>query len=150
MASQLQIWFDGACHNAKGSLTPMGVGMVVKLDGKIIEESAYAPPMLGTSNVAEWIGCYLAINKAIDLIKTRNIDGVVIFSDSLLIVSQMNREFEVRSENLLLYYERCSALYKKIHKITNIIHVRREFNKEADIQSKIGIKKSLYDKNHFL
>jgi ribonuclease HI len=147
MASVLEIWFDGACHNAKGKLTPMGVGLVVKMDGDIIEELAYAPPMLGTSNVAEWIGCYLALTRTIEFHRRYNIYSVEIFSDSLLIVSQMNGEFAVRSENLLPYYEKCLLLFNKIKKFSSITHVRREFNKEADVQSKIGLKNSLYHLN---
>ena len=147
MASELKIWFDGACHNAKGALTPMGVGLVVKVDGETIEELAYAPPLLGTSNVAEWIGCYLAITKTIELVNKYNIDEVEIFSDSLLIVSQMNGEFEVRSEQLRPYFDKCTLLFKKIRKFSTITHVRREYNREADVQSKVGLKKSLYHLN---
>lgn len=147
MASVLRIWFDGACHNAKGALTPMGVGLVVQLDDKVIEEIAFAPPILGTSNVAEWIGCYLAIKKVIELTGKYNILYVEIFSDSLLIVSQINGEYEVRSEQLRPYFDVCTSLFKKIKKFSSISHVRREFNKEADVQSKIGIKKSLYHLN---
>jgi len=147
MASELKIWFDGACHNAKGALTPMGVGLVIKMDDETIVEMGYAPPLLGTSNVAEWIGCYLAITRAIELVEKHHIRSIEIFSDSLLIVSQMNGQFEVRSEQLRPYFDICTTLFKKIKKFSTITHVRREFNKEADVQSKIGLRNSLYHLN---
>ena len=142
MARQLKIWFDGACHNIKGVLNPMGVGLIVRDGDVVLEELAYTPPILGTSNVAEWIGCYLALRQAKNLLRIADVSYIEIFSDSQLIVNQLNGKFEVRSEELKPFYEECISIFKTIKRSVSVTHLRRNFNTEADRLSKVGLKKN--------
>src|SRR5262249_19692013 len=54
-----------------------------------------------------------------------------IFSDSELLVKQMNGEYKVKNEDLRELYEEACHLRKEFEKVT-ITHVRREQNKRAD------------------
>lgn len=141
-----RIWFDGACHNKKGELTPMGVGVWAEIDGKVVYELAYAVPVLGTSNVAEYVGCWLALKKALELAQLANVNRVVISGDSKTIVNQVNEIWEVRAVSLLEFNSRCIKLFKSIKKFKpiSIVHVRRQFNQRADVLSKKGLKKNVF------
>lgn len=147
MGKQIRIWFDGACHNKKNELTPMGVGLIIKKDEAVIEQLAYTPPVLGTSNVAEWIGCYLALKAAERLLKSPEVTYIEIFSDSQLIVNQINGQFEVRSTDLKVFYTQCVTIFKHINRKVSITHLRRQFNQEADRLSKQGLKDNPFSQN---
>ena len=59
-------------------------------------------------------------------------------SDSLLIVQQMLGAYRVKHEGLIPLYQRARMLAAKIGNVT-FEHVRREYNKEADRLSNLGM-----------
>jgi ribonuclease HI len=78
-----------------------------------------------TNNVAEWTSLILALDDA----KKNNYYPITIKMDSLLVVSQINDKWKVKTPHLMPYYKKAKTLMTS--QVT-VEHVRREFNKEAD------------------
>jgi len=148
MLSKLSIYFDGACHNKKDELSPMGIGVAVYMEDTYFSEfsvSEYFP--LGTSNVAEWNACVTTMCIIKELSEDCVIDEdtiVEIYSDSQLITNQFNGLWKMndkmfkdryRAAWMLLRASNVGEEYKKI------IWIPREQNQQADKLSKIGLKK---------
>jgi len=62
-----------------------------------------------TNNQAE----YQALVKRLELLREVRADAVEIFDDSMLVINQLARVYECRSEILVSYYERCLQLLKE-------------------------------------
>jgi len=80
-----------------------------------------------TNNQAE----YQALIKGLELLKKVNADAVEFFSDSMLIINQLARSYECRSEVLIGYYERCVQLLKEFRDF-RLEHIARLHNEEAN------------------
>jgi len=65
----------------------------------------FSLPIVATStnNLAE----YQALVKGLELLREICADAVEIFRDSMLVINQLVRVYECRSEILISYYERC-------------------------------------------
>jgi hypothetical protein len=77
--------------------------------------------------VAEYTALLAALEKAVEL----GVKRLGVFSDSELLVKQMNGEYKVKNEDLKSLYSEASALRRKLDGVT-LTHVRREQNKRAD------------------
>lgn len=142
----IEIKFDGACHNKKGESSIMGVGVAVFFDGEYIEEESVAIQVIpenvrGTSNISEWEGCCEAFKMAIQLEQNYPNNEIKIFSDSEIISKQFNDVFGI-NETSFYFYLGIARKYREQLKNKKLMveWVKREFNKEADKLSKIGIK----------
>jgi len=62
-----------------------------------------------TNNQAD----YQALIKGLELLKEVRVDAVEIFGDSMLVINQLARIYECRSEVLIAYYERSIQLLKE-------------------------------------
>ncbi len=124
------VYIDGASFGNPGSA---GIGIVVKdLDGSTIRTvSEYIGKT--TNNVAE----YTSLLRAMDIVNKLNIPYVTVYSDSELLVKQINGEYSVRDDKLKELYSRALGMIKKF-KSFRIIHVDRNSNKEADRLAKMG------------
>ncbi len=80
-----------------------------------------------TNNVAEYSALLRGLESALEM----GIRDISIFLDSELLVRQMNGIYKVKNRNLRPMWERAMGLVSKFD-TCNIIHVRRELNKEAD------------------
>lgn len=80
-----------------------------------------------TNNVAEYTALVRGLEAAADL----GLKRIAVFSDSELLVKQMNGEYRVKHPDLLPLYEDARELVKEFDTVS-ISHVRREFNKRAD------------------
>ena len=80
-----------------------------------------------TNNVAEYTGLLTALEKAVAL-KAKN---VKIYSDSELMVRQINGEYKVKNENLRELYLQCKSLLDNFSK-WEIKHIFRDKNTKAD------------------
>lgn len=86
-----------------------------------------------TNNVAE----YSAVVKAYELIeaefsRSKKVDFIYFFLDSLLVVSQLNGVYKIKDKNLLQLLLAVKEAQKKSSAVVSYKHVRREENKEAD------------------
>lgn len=112
---------------ARGNPGPAGIGAILNLeDGTVVSEiSKYLGET--TNNQAEYRALIAGLEKAKEL----QAEAVDCYLDSELVVKQLNREYKVKNAELaplFLQIHNLSLSFKKI----NFIHVRREFNKEAD------------------
>ena len=62
-----------------------------------------------TNNQAE----YQALIKGLELLKEVHADAVEIFGDSMLVINQLARSYECRSEILITYYEKSMQLLRE-------------------------------------
>ncbi len=104
MLDELKIYTDGA---SRGNPGPASAAYVItKKDGSVLNEGA---EFLGrtTNNRAE----YMAVIKALEMTKNYTNGRVKVFSDSNLLVRQLQGEWRVRSDNI-------RPLFKKVKELT--------------------------------
>jgi ribonuclease HI len=124
-------YIDGG---ARGNPGPAGYGAFIQSpEGNILAELQGALG-IATNNVAEYNGLLAALQWAID----HNERRVHIRADSELLVKQMRGEYKVRNAGLQPLYVRARLLAAELD-VVKFEHVRREFNKEADRLSNIGM-----------
>jgi ribonuclease HI len=122
---------DGA---SRGNPGPAGAGAVVEFgDGRPpVELCAYLGET--TNNVAE----YRALLLALEEVGRHSPESLTVFSDSELLVRQLNGQYKVRAEHLRpLYLEACRRL--RAFPGARILHVGREENRHADRLANLAI-----------
>lgn len=117
-----KIYCDGA---SRGNPGDAGIGCVIIFDNKKIEISEYIGKT--TNNVAE----YIALIKGLEEALKQKANEIEIFSDSELLVLQMNGIYMVRNKNLIPLYEKAKELLSNFKKY-QIFHICREDNFIAD------------------
>jgi ribonuclease HI len=120
---QVTIHTDGA---ARGNPGPAAFAFVITRDGEPdIEEHG----CLGntTNNVAEYTALVRALARAVEV----GAERAVVYSDSELMVKQMNGEYRVKNADLKDLYLQAKGLTSRFASVT-IRHVRREQNGRAD------------------
>jgi ribonuclease HI len=124
-------YIDGG---ARGNPGPAGYGVRVEAaDGTILDE-LHGGLGIATNNVAEYHGLLAALQWAVDHGQRR----VRIRADSELLVRQMRGEYKVKNPGLQPLYVRARLLVAELDVVV-FEHVRREFNKEADRLSNLGM-----------
>lgn len=124
MGKHLVINTDGG---ARGNPGPAGIGVIIKTaTGELLYEyGGYIGE--ATNNVAE----YKALIKALEESKNLGGSDLKIQMDSELIVKQMQGVYKVKEPTLQKLAQEVLKLLKQFTK-HHFVHVRREFNKEAD------------------
>lgn len=124
MARSVTIYTDGG---SRGNPGPAAAAYVITDDNA--NTLAARGVFLGqtTNNVAEYTGVLEALKAAKDL----NADSVDLYSDSELMVKQINGLYKVKSPNLKQLYADCMDLLSQF-KSWKVTHVYRESNKDAD------------------
>lgn len=112
---------------ARGNPGPAGYGVVIKDAANYVLAEISKFLGHGTNNFAE----YSALLAALDYALKRGHKSLHVFSDSELLVKQMNGEYKVRSPELKPLYEQARAASHELETFS-IQHVRREQNREAD------------------
>ena len=118
------IYIDGA---ARGNPGVAGIGIIIK-DGqgqKIRQLYKYIGQ--ATNNIAEYTALVYGLQEALIL----GLKDVVIYSDSELLVKQLNGEYRVKNSNLRPYYEQSLHLRTGLQRL-EIRQISREENKETD------------------
>ena len=126
----IEVYVDGA---ARGNPGPAGIGVVIKDGPKLIEEiGAYIGK--STNNIAE----YMALVRGLEEVLIRGYKSASFFSDSELLVKQLNGEYKVKHENLIPLHYHVLTLVDRM-KDFSIKHVTREKNEHADKMANKGI-----------
>lgn len=118
------LFVDGA---SRGNPGPSAIGVVIE------EEYGYVVDMWGeyigiaTNNVAEYTALIRGMEKLVQL----EIKEVKIFSDSELLVKQLNDEYQVKDEKLKKLFKSVKELEKKFNRVF-YQHIPREKNTRAD------------------
>jgi ribonuclease HI len=124
-------YIDGG---ARGNPGPAGYGVHVEAaDGALLAE-LHGGLGIATNNIAEYKGLLAALRYALEQGHRR----VHIKADSELLVKQMRGEYRVKNEGLKPLFLEAISLIRKIGEVT-FEHVRREFNKDADRLSNLGM-----------
>jgi ribonuclease HI len=118
------IHIDGA---SRGNPGEAGFGIhVAAVDGATVAE-LYGYLGRATNNVAE----YQALIHALRWAKRNGVPEVRVFSDSELVVKQMNGQYRVKHPDMLPLHREAQVLIRGFAKAT-LSHVRREQNLDAD------------------
>lgn len=139
----IKVHFDGAVSKSQIGCD-MGAGIAVFINNSYDEIISKFVGIKGneesSSNVAEWIGCVEAF-KLINELGLELGDQVEVYSDSQIISSQFNGEYQIRDQKFRKYYDEAKRLAKLAGVETiKVKWIPREKNKEADKLSKIGLK----------
>jgi len=127
-----KVFIDGA---SKGNPGLAGIGVLIcDFDGNKIKDLS---KFIGeaTSNVAEYKALILALKE----LKKLNINAAIIFSDSFLLVNQINEKFKVNDVKLKKLYKKAKSLIESFNFI-KINYIRRSENKIADSLANKAIK----------
>jgi ribonuclease HI len=116
-------FIDGA---ARGNPGPAGAGAYF-VAGEQPARELFEALGRATNNEAEYRALLLALGEA----ERRGATEVAIFSDSLLLVEQINGRFRIKAENLKPL-AREAVLRARAFSKFSIAHVRREKNRDAD------------------
>ncbi len=121
---QVDLFTDGG---SRGNPGPAGAGFVISsvASGPILSRGIFLGPT--TNNVAE----YTAVREGLAAAKEMQAQSVRLFSDSQLLVRQLNGQYRVKSENLKGLYADCMELLASFSS-WQVTHVYREKNTEAD------------------
>jgi len=118
-----KIYCDGASRSNPGNAS---IGISIQKNN--IEINNISKKIgIASNNVAE----YQSLIEALNYCFQNKIDVVEIFLDSKLVVEQMNKNYRVKSENLINLYNDAQKLVSKIPNV-KLTHIKREFNKRAD------------------
>lgn len=125
----MKIYIDGGSRGNPGS---SAVGFAV-FDDKKAEVFRYGKNIGHcTNNFAE----YMALIEVLKYIYNyqfhdKNENSIVIYSDSELLVKQINQDYKVKSKNIYPLYRKAQELVNGLNNI-RIEHVKREDNRIAD------------------
>jgi ribonuclease HI len=121
---KLTIHLDGG---SRGNPGPAGAGVTIQDEkgAALFEAAFFLGPM--TNNMAEYTGLLRALDAAQKLKGT----DLSVFSDSELLVRQINGEYRVKDEKLKPLWEEALTKLKSFPK-WKVQHVRREGNQRAD------------------
>ena len=120
---ELTIYVDGASAGNPGKA---GIGVVLFCEGKKIKE--YSQHIgIATNNVAEYMAVIFAMQEALIM----RVQNITVFSDSELVVNQINGIYKVKDNNLFRLHKQVQHLKNGFRKF-NITHIERAGNKEAD------------------
>jgi ribonuclease HI len=131
----LHLYVDGASRGNPGAA---GAGAIIKDEkGNVIKRFKR---YLGvtTNNVAEYQALILALKGVADMRYGR----VKIFSDSELLVKQINGEYGVKSRGLIPLYTKVCSLLSGLDEYV-IIHIDRGDNRDADRIANMAIDEHL-------
>jgi len=122
--TKLFIYVDGASNGNPG---PAGIGLAIYNENKELIDKISECIGNATNNIAE----YMAVIRALEYSLSQKIKNVTIFSDSELIVKQLNGEYLIKNKALKSLVFKIAKLSDKFTEL-KIIHVAREKNKLAD------------------
>ena len=131
------IYIDGACSGNPG---PSAIGIVIEKDYGVVIDMWGDYIGIATNNIAEYRALKEALTRAVEL----SLDNLVVYSDSQLLVRQMNGVYKVRSPNLYGMYVDIKRLESSFRSI-RYIYIPREKNYRADSLARIALRmKSRY------
>ena len=128
---RLPIWklsVDGA-SNAQGS----GAGLILTSPEGIDIEYALRFGFHASNNEAE----YEAVIAGLNLAHSLEVDQLEVYSDSQLVVRQIEDTYEAKSETMILYLQKVRDLLKKFV-LVQVKHVPRAENSRADALAKLA------------
>ncbi len=151
--ASVSVYCDGA---SRGNPGPAAYGVAAFRKGEEISLNAFRAgedrtvfklaEKIGrrTNNEAEYYGIIRALEKCLEL----ELTGVVLHSDSELVIRQLRGEYRVKNNNLRPLFEKASALAQRVRPV--LVHIPREKNQIADYLANLALDSagdSLFDNN---
>lgn len=124
LLEEAKLFTDGGSRGNPGDSACAYV--ICNMDGTVVEKSGYYIGM-ATNNQAEYYGFKKGLERARDL----GIDKISLYSDSQLVVNQMNGVYKVKNQELAPLHQEVTQLAAGFEKIS-FTYVPRELNKIAD------------------
>ena len=132
-ASSVSVYVDGASHGNPG---PSGIGYrIVDIDGKVLDQGG---SFIGfaTSRVAE----YYAMKNGIEMALQLGLKSARFFSDSLMVVNQLNGIFSIKNTDIIPIYNNIQKLLENFDSVS-FTHIPRSENVIADTEANRAIEK---------
>ena len=130
-ANSAMIYVDGA---SRGNPGPSGIGyQIIDTDGKVLEQGG---EFIGfaTSRVAEYYAMKNGIEHAIRL----GLKSARFFSDSLMVVNQLNGIFSIKNPDIISIYNNIQKLLENFDSVS-FTHLSRADNVVADSEANSAI-----------
>lgn len=121
---EIIIHCDGA---SRGNPGEAGIGVLIESENGEVLEEYYEYIGVATNNESE----YKALIKSLELSTNHTRQSVKVYSDSELVVKQLNKEYKVKSKGLKPLYTRVKNLEQNFSKV-KYFHVKRDLNERAD------------------
>lgn len=118
------LYADGG---SRGNPGPAAYGAVLFDDGGDVLREVGAFLGTTTNNVAEWSGLIAGLEAALEL----GVDEIAVRLDSELVVKQLSGAYRVKQAHLVPLHAKAKQLLRRFAH-TDVAHVRRNANKEAD------------------
>jgi ribonuclease HI len=128
----LQAFTDGA---SRGNPGESGIGIIVKDDKNDVVFSLNGYIGTTTNNVAEYTALLTLLRRIGGIACT----GLVVHSDSELVVRQVNGRYKVRDHELKKYHGQVIAAISSLPFDVELKHIPREMNRDADTLANLGI-----------
>lgn len=125
------LYTDGACRGNPG---PSGIGYLLTDDQQKVIDYNCAAIGEATNNIAEYQAVLWGLSQA----RQRDCLKLKVFSDSLLLVKQLNGEYQVKNANLREIYQKIKRLIPYFKEV-KFCHVSRNENKRADKLANLGL-----------
>lgn len=129
-----EVYFDGSTHLGNPG-TKFGIGGVIydctlQKTVKTISKCIDKP---GTNNLSEFTACYVSLMVAVKKGYTK----ITIYGDSKLVIKAVNGEWKLKDFRLFNICNKIHTVLKTYNLTTEFIHIRREYNSEADYFSNL-------------
>jgi len=123
---------DGA---SRGNPGESGIGVILKDESGNLLAEQYGYIGRATNNIAE----YTALASCLNLVQKMECGSLIVYSDSELMVRQLNGEYKVKDEGIRKHYRRIQKMLEDMPFQFEIRHIPREKNREADQLANRGI-----------
>ena len=129
-STYLKAWIDGACRGNPGEAA-IGGYVLSASDEKLFEFGHRIG--IATNNIAEYRALEYVLRWVGQLPQTGvTVSGLVVHSDSELMVRQMAGQYKVKSKNLKPLFEMVRKLIDGLPFPIRFVHIPRAANREAD------------------
>lgn len=137
---KIKVYTDGASRNNPGHA---GIGIVIYDENDFIIRTYKEYIGLATNNQAEYRALIKSVGLLKGLVPKYSGERVEFYSDSELLVNQINFDYRVKEPELALLNNKFHVLMKKLGKPFSISHVNRGKNKNADMLANKAIDKKV-------
>jgi ribonuclease HI len=125
-------FIDGASRNNPGEA---GIGIILKDEKGATLKKEFGYIGKATNNIAE----YKALVTCLKTAQAIPCNKLIVYSDSELMVRQMNGEYRVKDTALKRYFLQAHKMIQSSPFEVEVKHVVRERNREADQLANLGI-----------
>ncbi|MGI5840882.1 MAG: ribonuclease HI family protein [Patescibacteria group bacterium] len=126
---ELKVFTDGGSRGNPG-VSGYGLAVYDETDNLIFQDAKFLG--IKTNNEAEYLGLIAALTWLRDNQHKFNLEKVNFYSDSQLLVRQIQGDYKVKSDNLKGLHQVARDLLSQINVVCVFSDIRRGYNKLAD------------------